>query len=48
MIAYQNTVLKAQQEVEDALVAFLKAQDRAEFLARSTAAAKAALDLAVQ
>ena len=29
LIAYQNTVLKAQQEVEDALVAFLKAQERA-------------------
>ena len=48
LIAYQNTVLKAQQEVEDALVAFLKAQERAEFLARSTAAAKTALDLAVE
>jgi len=47
LIAYQNAVLKAQQEVEDALVAFLRAQDRAGFLARSTAAAKNALDLAV-
>ena len=26
LIAYQNAVLKAQQEVEDSLVAFLKAQ----------------------
>ena len=47
LIAYQNAVLKAQQEVEDALVAFLRAQERAEFLAQSTAAAKNALDLAV-
>jgi NodT family efflux transporter outer membrane factor (OMF) lipoprotein len=47
LIAYQNTVLKAQQEVEDALVAFLRAQERAEFLARSTASAKNSLDLAV-
>ena len=47
LIAYQNVVLKAQQEVEDALVAFLRAQERAEFLARSTAAAKTSLDLAV-
>ena len=35
LIAYQNAVLKAQQEVEDALVAFLRAQDRAAFLAQS-------------
>jgi NodT family efflux transporter outer membrane factor (OMF) lipoprotein len=47
LIAYQNAVLKAQQEVEDALVAFLRAQERAEFLARSTASAKNSLDLAV-
>lgn len=48
VIAYQNTVLKAQQEVEDALVAFLRAQERAEFLARSVAAANTTLDLAVE
>jgi NodT family efflux transporter outer membrane factor (OMF) lipoprotein len=47
LIAYQSTVLKAQQEVEDALVAFLRAQERAEFLAQSAAAAKRSLDLAV-
>jgi NodT family efflux transporter outer membrane factor (OMF) lipoprotein len=47
LIAYQNTVLKAQREVEDNLVAFLKAQERADFLAKSTAAARKALDLAV-
>jgi NodT family efflux transporter outer membrane factor (OMF) lipoprotein len=47
LITYQNTVLKAQQEVEDNLVAFLKAQERAESLAQSTAAARKALDLAV-
>jgi NodT family efflux transporter outer membrane factor (OMF) lipoprotein len=47
LIAYQNTVLKAQQEVEDNLVAFLRAQERAESLAQSTAAAKKSLDLAV-
>jgi outer membrane protein TolC len=46
LIAYQNTVLKAHKEVEDALIAFLKAQERAEFLG-STAAAKTTLDLAV-
>jgi NodT family efflux transporter outer membrane factor (OMF) lipoprotein len=47
LISYQNTVLKAQQEVEDALVGFLRAQDQAEFLARAAAAARGALDLAV-
>jgi len=47
LIAYQNTVLKAQQEVDDALVAFLRAQEQAGFLAQSTAAAKNSLDLSV-
>jgi len=47
LISYQNVVLKAQQEVEDALVAFLRGQERAQFLARGAAAAKSALDLAV-
>ncbi len=48
LIAYQNAVLKAQQEVEDALVAFLKAQKRVEFLGQSVAAARRSLDLAVR
>src|SRR5208283_2658283 len=48
LIVYQNTVLKAHKEVEDALVAFLKAQERVEFLTRSAAAAKTAFDLAVE
>ena len=47
LIAYQNTVLAAQREVEDNLVAFLRAQERAQFLAQSTEAARKALDLAV-
>jgi NodT family efflux transporter outer membrane factor (OMF) lipoprotein len=47
LIAYQNAVLSAQQDVEDNLVAFLRAQDRADLLARSVTSAKAALDLAV-
>ncbi len=47
LIAYQNAVLKAQQEVEDNLTTFLRAQERAESLARSTAAAKKSFDLAV-
>jgi NodT family efflux transporter outer membrane factor (OMF) lipoprotein len=47
LITYQNTVLKAQQEVENALIAFLKAQQRAVKLAGSTAAAKKTVDLAM-
>jgi NodT family efflux transporter outer membrane factor (OMF) lipoprotein len=46
LISYQNTVLKAQQEVEDALVAFLRAQERAEFLAQSAGSARRSFDLA--
>jgi NodT family efflux transporter outer membrane factor (OMF) lipoprotein len=48
LIVYQNTVLKAYREVEDGLVAFLKARKRAEFLAQGTAAAESALDLVMQ
>ncbi len=48
LITYQNTVLAAQQEVEDNLIAFLKAQDQAGFLAKSATAARGALDLAVK
>lgn len=46
IVDYQSKVLKAQQEVEDGLIAFLKLQDSAEFLAQSTAAAKRSLELA--
>jgi NodT family efflux transporter outer membrane factor (OMF) lipoprotein len=47
IINYQNTVLKAQQEVENALIAFLKGQQRAQKLAGSTAAAKKSAELAM-
>jgi outer membrane protein TolC len=46
LVAYQNVVLQAQQEVEDALVAFLKAQERADYLARSAEAARRSLEIA--
>jgi|YelNatPaOPRAMG01_1025707.scaffolds.fasta_scaffold00224_34 NodT family efflux transporter outer membrane factor (OMF) lipoprotein len=46
LINYKNTVLKAQQEVENALIAFLKAQQRAEKLAGAVAAAKKSVHLA--
>ena len=48
LLAYQNTVLTAQQEVEDNLVAFLRAQDRAESPGpERRRPARRALDLAV-
>jgi NodT family efflux transporter outer membrane factor (OMF) lipoprotein len=47
LLAYQNTVLRAQQEVEDSLVAFLKSQVQAAFLAESAAAAQRSVDLAI-
>jgi len=47
LIRYQNTVLNAQREVEDNLIAFLKSEDRARFLAESTAAAQRSMELAV-
>jgi len=47
LIAYQNTVLQAQQEVENSLIAFLKAQEQAERLAASTAAAQRSVGLAI-
>jgi NodT family efflux transporter outer membrane factor (OMF) lipoprotein len=46
LLSYKNTVLKAQQEVEDTLAAFLRYQENAESLALSAAAAKRSLDLA--
>ncbi len=47
LLAYRNAVLTAQQEVEDNLIAFLKAQERAEFLVKSVTAARTAVDLSV-
>jgi NodT family efflux transporter outer membrane factor (OMF) lipoprotein len=44
---YQNTVLRAQQEVEDGLIAFLNAQLRADLLELSAQAAARSQELAV-
>jgi NodT family efflux transporter outer membrane factor (OMF) lipoprotein len=46
LISYQATALKAQQEVEDALAAFLRSEDRALFLSESVRASRRALDIA--
>jgi NodT family efflux transporter outer membrane factor (OMF) lipoprotein len=47
IVTYQNTVLQAQQEVENGLVGFLMAQDRVKFLILAVAAAKRTVDLSV-
>ncbi|MFZ2448613.1 MAG: efflux transporter outer membrane subunit [Syntrophobacteraceae bacterium] len=46
LISYQDTVLRAQQEVEDSLAGFLRAQETADYLAQSALAAQRSLDLA--
>jgi len=46
LLAYQNTVLQAQKEVEDSLAGFLRARENAEYLAQSAGAAKRSLELA--
>ncbi len=47
LIDYQKTVLKAQQEVEDNLAAFLRTQEQVQSLTESANAAQNSLDLAV-
>jgi len=47
LLAYQRAVLSAQQDVEDNLVSFLRAQDRADFLAKSVTSSRTAVSLAV-
>jgi NodT family efflux transporter outer membrane factor (OMF) lipoprotein len=47
LISYQNTVLQAQQEVENYLAGFLRAQENADSLSQSAQAARRSLDLAV-
>jgi len=47
LLNYQDTVLRAQQEVEDGLVEFLKARERIDFLKTSVDAARRSADLAL-
>jgi NodT family efflux transporter outer membrane factor (OMF) lipoprotein len=47
LVNYENTVLKAAQEVEDALIGFLKAQESASNLQKSVAAAQLAVHLSL-
>ena len=46
LLAYQRSVLSAQQDVEDNLAAFLRSQDRADLLAKSVTSSRTAVDLA--
>ncbi|WP_245257416.1 efflux transporter outer membrane subunit [Methylocapsa acidiphila] len=48
LVDYQNSVLKAQQEVENGLSVFLQSRIQAEFLRRSVAAANGALTIALE
>jgi NodT family efflux transporter outer membrane factor (OMF) lipoprotein len=45
--SYQNTVLSAGQEVEDAMVGFLQSQRQAEFLSQGVAAARRSVDISL-
>ncbi len=45
LVAYEDTVLRAAREVEDALIGFLKSQQRAGNLQKSVAAAQRAVEL---
>jgi NodT family efflux transporter outer membrane factor (OMF) lipoprotein len=47
LIDYQNTVLKAQQEVEDGIAAFIHSREQANFLRQSVTAAEGALRIAM-
>jgi NodT family efflux transporter outer membrane factor (OMF) lipoprotein len=47
VLAYQNTVLQAQREVEDALVAFVKADETVRYLESAVAAATRSVALSV-
>jgi NodT family efflux transporter outer membrane factor (OMF) lipoprotein len=47
LVDYQNTVLKAQQEVENGLTSFLQGRDQVDYLRQSVGAANAALGIAL-
>jgi len=47
IVTYQNTVLGAQKDLENSLIAFLRIQEQSKFLAESVDAATRSLDLAV-
>jgi outer membrane protein TolC len=48
LVDYQNTVLSAQQEVDNGLVNFIQSRNQAEFLRRSVEAARGAMRIATE
>jgi outer membrane protein TolC len=48
LVDYQNTVLSAQQEVDNGLVAYLRSRNQAEFLRRSVQAANGAFRISLE
>jgi len=47
VVSYQNTVLRAAQEVEDALIGFLRSQEEEALLSQSVHAAKRSVEIAM-
>lgn len=47
VVNYENTVLRAAQEVEDAMISFLRTQDAVEYLADAVKASKRSVDLSM-
>ena len=47
IVTYQDTVLRAQRDVEDALAAFLRTQEQVRFLSESVDASRRSMDLAL-
>ena len=47
IVNYQNTVLKAYEEAENVIVAYLRSQERAKFLFESVRAAKRSVDISL-
>ena len=47
VVNYENAVLNAFREVEDAMIAFLRSQEETQFLEKSAAASRRAVDLAM-
>ena len=46
-VNYENTVIRAAQEVEDAMVGFLRSQDAVVFLADAVKSSKRSVDLSL-
>ena len=47
VVTYENTVLNAQREVEDAMVAFVRAREEEQFLKDSVASAERSVEISM-